>query len=127
MTADDVLQLLEANWESLRVELGERWAQFAERYGSIVGFLPANPTPYQLEDAVDALCELLAQSDEGRRLLTRLRKAGSERLIADSSETLRDVEHVRQICNRLMDLGGKSHSGGSKTEVRTHPVKTKAE
>jgi len=40
MNANDVVGLLEAEWQSIREQLGEQWGDFVAAYRDIVAALP---------------------------------------------------------------------------------------
>lgn len=117
MSAEELLVLIEGHWEDLQKLLGDHWPDFERCYDQIVDSLPVEPSCEQVETAVDSLCDLMAQWPGGRELLLGVRRPGSERLIADSSEVLRDEERIRQICTRLRNAGRRNQGRPKKSKA----------
>jgi hypothetical protein len=108
MNSEGIVYLLEENWEQLRGELSDQWQDFTRRYDEIIARLPNDPESGDLDSTVDAVCELLSQSEYGRGLLHGFQIHGRERLVASGSTTLKDREQINQVCNRLRKLQEKS-------------------
>lgn len=104
MDAEEVVALLEQNWDALQAELGKQWWEFAQSYRNILADLPDEPEREDLERTVDRLCGLLNRYEYGRGLLHGYRTPGRERLLLAASEVLADQESVPQVCNRLRHL-----------------------
>lgn len=60
MSADDVVELLEKEWQSIAEGLGEKWDEFRAAYQSIIAPLPETPTRADVERIADEVCSLLA-------------------------------------------------------------------
>jgi hypothetical protein len=135
MNANDVVGLLEAEWQSIREQLGEQWDDFVAAYREIVAALPEEPSRDDMERIADAVCQLMGRYDYTRGLLRRrqsvTRKDAGTRdfwfWLPSSTITLNEQEQVRQICNRFRQLAeefarsepqGRGKSQDSKSRER---------
>ncbi len=117
MHVQDILNLLESQWDAIRQNLGEGWNEFLTEYRQIVGDLPEEPSIEELEHTADAICTLLGQRDYTRGLLQGWLGAYHERIIASARSTLSDKETARQIRNRFQQLATASQTGGAQGEA----------
>jgi hypothetical protein len=104
MNANDVVGLLEAEWQSIREQLGEQWDDFVAAYREIVAALPEEPSRDDMERIADAVCQLMGRYDYTRGLLRGWQSVTWERLLPSPTSTLNEQEQVRQICNRFRQL-----------------------
>lgn len=104
MDVQDIVELLESKWQSIREQLGEKWDEFVSAYRSIIATLPEEPTRADLERIADDICSLMRRYDYTLGLLLDWQNVLSERLLQDTSETLSEQEQVRQIGNRFKQL-----------------------
>lgn len=110
MSANDVVELLEREWQSIAEKLGEEWGNFKAAYQSIIATLPENPTRADVERIADEVCSLLSRYDYTHGLLRGWQGAHAERLLLDPEKTLREQEQLNQICNRFRQLAAKEPS-----------------
>jgi hypothetical protein len=111
MNANDIVELLEAEWQSVREQLGEQWDDFVAAYRGIVATLPEEPSRDDMERIADAVCQLMGQYDYTRGLLRGWQSVTRERLLTSSTSTLSEQEQVRQVCNRFRQLAGEFTEG----------------
>jgi len=104
MNANDVVGLLEAEWQSVREQLGKRWDDFVAAYREIVATLPEEPSRDDMERIADAVCQLMGRYDYTRGLLRGWQSVTWERLLTSPTSTLSEQEQVRQVCNRFRQL-----------------------
>jgi hypothetical protein len=104
MNANDVVGLLEAEWQSIRKQLGEQWDDFVAAYRGIVATLPEEPSRDDMERTADAVCQLMGRYDYTRGLLRGWQSVTWERLLPSPTSTLSEQEQVRQVCNRFRQL-----------------------
>jgi hypothetical protein len=104
MNANDVVGLLEAEWQSVRERLGEQWDDFVAEYRGIVTALPEKPSRDDMERIADAVCQLMGRYDYTRGLLRGWQSVTRERLLTSPTSTLSEQEQVRQVCNRFRQL-----------------------
>jgi hypothetical protein len=104
MNANDVVGLLEAEWQSIREQLGKRWDDFVAAYRDIVVALPEEPSRDDMERIADAVCQLMGRYDYTRGLLRGWQSVTWERLLTSPTSTLSEQEQVRQVCNRFRQL-----------------------
>jgi hypothetical protein len=104
MNANDVVGLLEAEWQSVREQLGKRWDDFVAAYRDIVVALPEEPSRDDMERIADAVCQLMGRYDYTRGLLRGRQSVTWERLLTSPTSTLSEQEQVRQVCNRFRQL-----------------------
>ncbi|RMI04774.1 MAG: hypothetical protein D6681_09115 [Calditrichaeota bacterium] len=110
MTAAEVTELLERNWEQLPPGLGSQWEDFYREFCRLVKALPSPATRRDVETAADGLFDLLNRYHYTRGLLRGWRSGFTERL---PGNTLTDKEQVRQVCNRLRTLAQQAPGGTS--------------
>jgi hypothetical protein len=127
MNANDVVGLLEAEWQSIREQLGEQWGDFVATYREIVAALPEEPSRDDMERIADAVCQLMGRYDYTRGLLRGWQSVTWERLLPSPTSTLSEQEQVRQVCNRFRQLAeefarsepqGRGKSQDSKSRER---------
>jgi hypothetical protein len=104
MNANDVVGLLEAEWQSIREQLGEQWDDFVAAYREIVAALPEEPSRDDMERIADAVCQLMGRYDYMRGLLRGWQSVTRERLLPSPTSTLNEQEQVHQVCNRFRQL-----------------------
>jgi hypothetical protein len=104
MNANDVVGLLEAEWQSIREQLGEQWGDFVAAYRDIVAALPEEPSRDDMERIADAVCQLMGRYDYTRGLLRGWQSVTRERLLPSPTSTLSEQEQVHQVCNRFRQL-----------------------
>jgi hypothetical protein len=104
MNANDVVGLLEAEWQSIREQLGEQWDDFVAAYREIVAALPEEPSRDDMERIADAVCQLMGRYDYTRGLLRGWQSVTRERLLPSPMSTLNEQEQVLQVCNRFRQL-----------------------
>lgn len=124
MKANDLVELLESEWQSISERLGEKWDEFLAAYRGIVATLPDEPTRSDLERVADAICSLMRRYDYTLGLLRGWQGVLSERLILGADETLKERERVRQICNRFKQLVSEE-SKQTKAEQKEQPCSKK--
>jgi len=111
MNANDVVGLLEAEWQSIREQLGEQWDDFVATYREIVAALPEEPSRDDMERIADAVCQLMGRYDYTRGLLRGWQSVTWERLLPSPTSTLSEQEQVRQVCNRFRQLSEEFAKG----------------
>jgi hypothetical protein len=104
MNANDIVELLEAEWQSVREQLGEQWDDFVAAYREIVAALPEEPSRDDMERIADAVCQLMGRYDYTRGLLRGWQSVTRERLLPSPTSTLNEQEQVHQVCNRFRQL-----------------------
>ena len=101
MTASELIELLEKNWEHLSSGLGSQWKDFYKKFQTIVDSLPQGATREDLEKVTDDLFDLMNQYQYTSGLLQGWQSVFTERLLENP---LSNEEKVQQICNRLRKL-----------------------
>jgi hypothetical protein len=119
MNANDIVELLEKEWQSIREQLGEQWDDFVAAYREIVAALPEEPSRDDMERTADAVCQLMGRYDYTRGLLRRRQSVTREDagtrdfwfFLTSSTSTLSEQEQVRQVCNRFRQLSEEFAKG----------------
>jgi hypothetical protein len=113
MNANDVVGLLEAEWQSIREQLGEQWDDFVAAYREIVAALPEEPSRDDMERTADAVCQLMGRYDYTRGLLRGWQSMTWtwRSLLISPTSTLSEQEQVRQVCNRFRQLAEEFAKG----------------
>jgi len=111
MKANDIVELLEAEWQSIRENLREQWHDFVAAYCGIISALPKEPSRDDLERTADAVCQLMGRYDYTRGLLRGWLGSLTERLLSSAEESLSEQEKVNQLCNRFHQLATKFTEG----------------
>jgi len=111
MNANDVVELLEAEWQSIKEQLKGQWDDFAEEYLRIVASLPEEPSRDDMERTADAVCQLMKRYDYTRGLLRGWQSSHAERLLSSAEQSLSEKEIVHQVCNRFRQLAEEFKEG----------------
>jgi len=123
MNANDVVELLEKEWQSIRENLGKQWDGFVAEYRDIISALPKEPSRDDLERTADAVCQLMGRYDYTRGLLRGWQSVTLERLLTNATSTLSSQEQVNQLCNRFHQLATKFTEG--KPQEKDKPQESK--
>jgi hypothetical protein len=103
LVTEQIVSLLEENWDELKTDLGTRWDEFLVSYGALVKPLPPEPTMEDVAGATIKLLGLLHQFEGGRRLLKNNPDLQT-RLVGSGPATLPNKVRVKQVANRFIDL-----------------------
>lgn len=114
LSANNVVELLENEWQNIQKQLGSDWDGFVDAYCKIVNKLPDKPEIEDVESTVDQVCELLCKYKYTRRLLQNLQGEPAEKLLTSPSGTLENSEKLTQICNIVRSLASASRSQKAK-------------
>lgn len=117
MEAENVVWLLESNWEGLRKSTGHGWPAFVAAYAEIVAGLNSESRREEFEEAIDRLCELLERYEYGVMLLRDSKRKLKYRLIEPPYKTLKDQEPLNLVCNRLLGLLEKENKQSAPIET----------
>lgn len=109
MKATELVDLLECEWENFESGLDQDWKIVQQQIQSAVEAIPVDPEEQQLEEAVVKIEELLRRDDYSRGVLdgwscAQETASSVERRPGSSSQTLRNEEKVKSLCNRLRRL-----------------------
>lgn len=121
LSANNVVELLENEWQNIQKQLGSGWDDFVDAYCKIVNKLPDKPEIGDVESTVDQVCELLCKYKYTRRLLQNLQGEPAEKLLTSPSETLENSEKLTQICNIVRSLGTIKPASRSKKQRKENP------
>ena len=114
MKANDIIELLEAEWPGIRENLREQWHDFVAAYRDIVAALPEEPSRDDIERTADAVCQLMGRYDYTQGLLRGWLGSLTERLLSSAEESLSEQEKVNQIRNRFHQLAKEFTEGKPK-------------
>jgi hypothetical protein len=113
VTSEEVVRLLEAHWQDIREQLGDRWEPFLEEYGAIVDGLVEDERR-AVERAADEVCRLLKRDEYTAGLLSgSAAPPSTSKLPLDEEKSVPEQTAVRQIHNRMLALRDKPEAAAA--------------